>query len=112
MSMDPQPKGVAMPIEPINLTGLISAMLGISIILIPVIGLTARFALNPTVEALARLFENRGADEELRILERRVALQEQEIAALHTAFRSLTEGRDFDRHLESGTAGADPPSGA
>jgi hypothetical protein len=101
-----------MPIEPINLTGLISAMLGISVILIPVIGLTARYALNPTVEALARLFENRGADENLRILERRVALQEQEIAALHSAFRGLAEGRDFDRQLESGAANADPPSSA
>ena len=91
-----------MPIEPINVVALISSILGISIVLIPVLGLTARYALNPTVEALARLFESRGADETLRILERRMELQEQEISALNAAVRTLSEGQDFDRQLGSG----------
>jgi hypothetical protein len=101
-----------MQIEPVNLIGLISAILGISVVLIPVLGLTARFALKPTVEALARMFESRGSDESLRILERRVELQEHEIAALHAALGSLTEGRDFDRQLESGPPRAEPSAGA
>lgn len=91
-----------MQIEPVNLIGLVSAILGISVVLIPVLGLTARYALKPTVEALARMFETRGADESLRILERRMELQEHEIAALHSTLRGLTEGRDFDRQLGSG----------
>lgn len=93
-----------MQIQPIDVTALISSILGISIVLIPVIGLTARFALNPTVTALAKLFENRGADETLRILERRLELQEQEIAMLNESVRSLAEGRDFEKQLASGSA--------
>jgi hypothetical protein len=71
-----------------------------------VIGVTARFALKPTVEALSRLFESRNTDESLLILERRIELQEQEIDALKSAVRSLTEARDFDRQL------AAPPGAA
>ena len=40
-----------MQIAPIDLTALVATILGISIVLVPVIGLTARFALAPTVEA-------------------------------------------------------------
>jgi hypothetical protein len=76
-------------------------ILGISIVLVPVIGLTARFALKPVVEALSRLFEARGADESMRILERRLDLQEEQIDALQKALRSLNEGREFDRQLSA-----------
>lgn len=96
-----RPPEKRMPIQPVDLTALISAILGISIVLVPVIGLTARFALNPTVTALAKLFESRGADETMRILERRIELQEQEIPALHSAVRGLTEASEFERQLAS-----------
>ena len=88
-----------MELMPIDLTGLIATILGISIVLVPVIGLTARFALSPTVEALSRIFEKRGDDESMRILERRLDLQEQEIAMLNQTLRSLTDAKDFDRQL-------------
>ena len=88
-----------MQIEPIDLTALISVVLGISIVLIPVIGLTARFALKPSVEALIRLFENRSTSETVQVLERRIDLQEQEIAALQATVRGLSEARDFERQL-------------
>jgi len=88
-----------MQIQPIDVTQLIATILGISIVLIPVIGLTARFALKPTVEALAKFFENRGADESLRILERRLELQEQEIDMLQRSVHSLTDGQAFERKL-------------
>ncbi|MDH3271122.1 MAG: hypothetical protein OEN56_07320 [Gemmatimonadota bacterium] len=97
-----------MQILPIDVTGLVAVVLGISIVLIPVLGATARFALSPVVEALAKLFEARGADEHLRILERRVELQEQEIAMLSQTVRSLSEARDFDRALGSGPPGSPP----
>jgi hypothetical protein len=38
------------PITPIDLTSLVAVFTGISIFLIPMIGLTARFALKPTVQ--------------------------------------------------------------
>ncbi len=93
-----------MQILPIDIVALVSAVLGISIVLVPVIGITARFALSPTVEALSKLFESRSKDESLRILERRMELQEQEITMLTQAVRSLAEGQEFDRALTSPSA--------
>lgn len=90
-----------MQILPIDVTALVATVLGISIVLIPVLGVTARFALHPTVEALSKLFDKRSSDETLRILERRLELQEQEIAMLAQTVRSLGEARDFDRALEA-----------
>lgn len=88
-----------MQILPIDLVALVSAILGISIVLVPVIGLTARFALKPAVEALAKAFDARTLDETVRVLERRVELQEHQIESLQSSVQHLTEARDFDRQL-------------
>ena len=88
-----------MQVLPVDLVALISSILGISIVLVPVIGLTARFALKPAVEALARVFEAREGDETVRILERRLELQEHQIEALQESIKQLSEARDFDRQL-------------
>ncbi len=88
-----------MEVEPINLVALVGTILGISIVLVPVIGLTARYALKPTVEALAKIFESRSSDETVRILERRVELQEQQIESLQASVKLLTETQEFDRQL-------------
>jgi hypothetical protein len=86
---------------PIDLTSLVATILGISIVLIPVIGLTARFALTPVVHALSRVFEAREVDETLRLVDRRLELQEQELAALQHQIRNLSEARDFERQLSA-----------
>jgi len=88
-----------MQVLPVDLVALVSAILGISIVLVPVIGLTARFALKPVVEALSKVFEARSIDETVRILERRVELQEHQIESLQDSMRQLTEARDFERQL-------------
>jgi hypothetical protein len=88
-----------MQILPIDVVALVSVVLGISIVLVPVIGLTARFALKPAVEALAKVFEARELDESVKILERRVELQEHQIEALQDSVKQLHETRDFDRQL-------------
>jgi hypothetical protein len=98
-----------MQLLPIDLTSLVAVILGISIVLVPVIGLTARYALSPTVQALARLFESKSTEDTVRILERRLELQEQEIALLSQTVRGLAEGRDFERQLAA-PAPARPPS--
>ena len=90
-----------MQVLPIDVTSLVAVILGISIVLVPVIGLTARYALSPTVQALAKLFESKSTEETVRILERRMELQEQEMAMLSQTVRSLTEGREFERQLAS-----------
>ena len=96
-----------MQMVPIDLTALVATIMGISIVLVPVIGLTARFALKPTVEALSRLFEHRGLDESVQILERRMALMEQQLEAMDGSVRRLAEAAEFHRALESGDT--DPP---
>jgi hypothetical protein len=101
-----------MQMMPIDLTEVIAVVLGISIVLVPVIGLTARFALGPAVAALAQAFESRGADETLRIIERRMELQEQEIAMLTQTVHNLTEAQNFQRQLSKSTGPADDDTAA
>ena len=70
---------VTQEILPIDLTALLAVFMGISIVLIPVLGITARFALKPTVEALSRFFDKKGSDEAVSILKRRMALNGQPV---------------------------------
>ncbi len=91
-----------MNVLPIDLTSLLAVFMGISIVLVPVIGLTARFALKPTVEALSRLFEHRGMEDTVGILERRMALLEQQMESLDGSVKRLAEVAEFHRALSSG----------
>ena len=100
-----------MQIQPIDLTSLVATILGISIVLVPVIGITARIALKPTVEAFSRLFENRNTSETLQILERRIEFQEQQIESLQTTVRGLTDVQDFHRRLAAPQEGEEPRAG-
>lgn len=84
---------------PIDLTAIVAIIMGMLTILIPIAGLTARFALKPVVESLARLFDSRTVEDTVEITERRVALLEQQIESLEDALKRLTEERDFDREL-------------
>lgn len=99
-----------MQVLPVDLVALVSVILGISVVLVPVIGLTARFALKPVVEALGRVFESRASDESMRILERRLDLQEQQIDALQGLLKQVSDAQDFDRQLSAPRA-ADPAPG-
>jgi hypothetical protein len=100
-----------MPVAPVDLVGLVATIMGISVILIPVIGLTARFALKPTVEALGKFFETKGSEEIVRLLERRVALLEQQVEYMEGHIRELEDVSTFHRELGSGTdAGSAAPA--
>jgi hypothetical protein len=92
-----------MQILPIDLTSLVAVIMGVSIVLVPVIGLTARFALKPTVEALGRFFDHKGLDESVHILERRMALMEQQIESLDASVKRLAEVTEFHAQLGSGS---------
>jgi hypothetical protein len=83
---------------------LVLGTLGIMTILIPIAGLTARFALKPIVEAIARMREVQAGTSarEVGLLEQRVALLEQQHQALEHEVERLSEMRDFDRQLTSG----------
>ena len=111
-----------MQVLPVDLESIIAIVMGISIVLIPVAGLTARFALKPTVEALARLFEHKGLEETVGILERRMGLLEAQMDSMDTSLSRIADAVEFDQKLArpiprseriltaSGT-GADPSEG-
>ena len=94
---------VAQEILPIDLTALLATFMGISLFLIPVIGLTAPFALKPTVEAVSRFFDKKGSDEAISILERRMALIEQQVESIDTNVQRLVETAEFDQKLAAPT---------
>jgi hypothetical protein len=98
---------VAQEILPIDFTALLAVFMGVSVVLVPVIGLTARFALKPTVEAVSRFFDKKGSEETISILERRMALLEQQVESIDTNVQRLVDTTDFDQKLS-----APPPSPA
>jgi hypothetical protein len=83
---------------------LVAITLGTMTVLIPIAGLTARFALKPIVEAIARMKEIQAGSSvrELGVLEQRVALLEQQHQVLENEVERLAELKDFDRQLTSG----------
>jgi uncharacterized protein (DUF2164 family) len=101
-----------MQILPVDLTSLVSVILGISIVLVPVIGLTARFALKPIVEAMGRSFQHKGLEETVQIMDRRMALMEQQIESMDSTVRRLADVAEFHRSLESGGSGEGPGPGS
>lgn len=101
------------PVLPIDLTAIVAVIMGLSIVLIPVIGLTARFALKPFVEALSQYLNQKDTAETVKILERRVALLEHQLEALEQDVEEIDEVARFHRELDSGgAAGEGPPPGS
>lgn len=95
-----------MQVLPIDLTAIIGTVMALSVVVIPVIGITARFALKPTVEALSHFLEGRGQEESTRILERRIALLEQQVDVLESGLRRVEEVTEFDHRLRSSRGGS------
>jgi hypothetical protein len=97
-----------MSIEPIDLEFLAVMAMIFTVVLIPILGLTARFALKPTVEALGQLLRQRESEEGLLLMERRTALLEQQVELMEGALRRAEEANAFHRQL-AGEGGARPP---
>jgi len=84
-----------------NIIPLVAIVMGISVVLVPVIGLTARYVLRPFAEALALAFHARGTEEAVQLLERRMALLEQQLEAMETSLARLSEAADFHHELRA-----------
>jgi len=84
---------------PVDWVALAGVIMGTLIVLIPVAGLTARFALKPIVEAVARMRQTQGAADHLALLEQRVALLEQQHANTEEDVGRLLEVQDFQEKL-------------
>ena len=69
-------------------------------IFLPVAALSIRLALKPIVESIARLMELRGGNT-TDLLERRLALVEQEVQFLRAENHRLQEEREFYHQLEN-----------
>ena len=104
-------------VTPIDFTALVATIMGISVVLIPVIGLTARFALKPTVEAFTQFFQSKTVEESVRLLERRMALLESQMDNIDASVARIAQVSEFHRQLASGegpvgqppTETTDPP---
>ncbi|HZG44276.1 MAG TPA: hypothetical protein VEY93_15105 [Longimicrobium sp.] len=77
-------------------------VMGLLTVLIPITGLTARFALKPLMEALAKYRELQGQDQAQQLLERRMALLEEQLHGMDRSLRDLVDESEFRRELETG----------
>ncbi len=84
---------------PVDWVALAGVIMGTLIILIPVAGLTARFALKPIVEAVARMRQTQGASAHLMLVEQRLALLEQQQANTESDVGRLLEVQEFQEEL-------------
>lgn len=90
-----------MEVLPVDLTGLLAVFMGLMTVLIPIAGLTARFALKPLVDSLGQYLQGQGTEESLKIAERRIALLEQNVDALQNELYRVRDVQDFDTALRS-----------
>ena len=85
---------------PGELLGLTAIVFGGLAVLVPIAGITARIALKPVVEAMARYREMKGSDDAVTMLERRMSLMEEQLHGMDRSLRLLVEDADFRRRLE------------
>ena len=82
------------------MTGVLAVLLGGLVVLIPVLGLTIRFALRPLVDAWIQLRKDGALESETDLLRRQVHLLESELQQMQHSVQSLTEAQEFQRRLE------------
>lgn len=88
-----------MQVLPIDLTAVVAVILGSLMFLIPIAGITARYALKPLVESMARFFDSRAMEDTMAINDRRVALLESQVEALEHTVDQLRALQSFDQEL-------------
>ena len=100
-----------MQVLPIDLTAVVAVILGSLMFLIPIAGITARFALKPLVDSMARFFDTRTMEDAMAINERRVALLESQVESLEHTVDQLRAAQSFDRELGRGPEPGRLPTG-
>ena len=79
-----------------DIVGIIAMFL---IVFVPVAGITARIAFKPLIDALAKAIQARQGNEAMQLMERRLALLEQELQSVRGEVHQLSDERDFYRKL-------------
>ena len=90
-----------MDFNPVDFVPLVAVVMGISVILVPVIGFTARYVLRPFQDALAQYVQGSANNDSVRILERRMALMEQQLEGMEGTLNRIAEAADFHRELRT-----------
>ncbi|MGI9190050.1 MAG: hypothetical protein ACR2F9_07880 [Longimicrobiaceae bacterium] len=80
---------------------IVAILIGGLVVLVPIAGLTARFALKPLMEALAQYRSLQGEGQRVELLERRLALLEEQVHSHDRAFAKFGEQAEFDRQLQA-----------
>jgi hypothetical protein len=87
---------------PVDYTAIIAIIMGSLMFLIPIAGFTARFAMKPIVESLAKLRDSSAKAEAIELVERRLALLEQEVQSVSNIkdeVARLVDELEFQRKL-------------
>ncbi len=88
------------PVIPIDVGEVVAVVMGSLIILIPIAGLTARFALKPVAEAMAKMRESQSSGQRIDLIEQRLDLMEQQLGNIESAVHRLREAQDFHAELQ------------
>jgi hypothetical protein len=78
---------------------ILGMLLATLVVLVPLAGITMRFALKPLIDSLIRIAEVRRSTQEVQILERRVALLEQELGSVRSEMKEIASQNEFYRKL-------------
>jgi hypothetical protein len=84
--------------EDIILGGLSILFTGL-VVLVPVFGLTLRFAIKPFFDTWAEIQRSRVNDDHSDLLARQVSLLELELPDVQRTLQSVTDSQDFQRRL-------------
>jgi hypothetical protein len=77
---------------------LVAFFLGAAV-LVPVLALSARFALKPVMETWIRLRQGETTDQEKILQDRRIALLEAELQSVQQQLQQRTEAQEFEQRL-------------
>jgi hypothetical protein len=93
-----------MEVLPVDLNAIVAIIMGMLVVLIPIAGLTARFAIKPIAESMAKLRQGNMDRQVVEMLERRLTLLEQEVHGLggmRDDVARLLEEAEFQRQLKA-----------
>ncbi|HEX8696268.1 MAG TPA: hypothetical protein VF746_27870 [Longimicrobium sp.] len=84
---------------PIDWTSLAGVIMGTLVVLIPVTGLTVRFAMKPLLEAKTKLIQAQAGGPSAALLEERVAQLEAQLESMETTLHRVLDEQEFHRRL-------------
>lgn len=84
-----------------TLIAITAVILGTTIVLIPIAGLTMRFALKPMIDSWIAMRESPASNEHVGLLERRISMLEKQVEVLERDSTRLLEDADFRDKLRS-----------